>query len=82
MSALPIHRDSHDVNLWGLDGAGDSFPGDPVKWKGTYHNKTYDFRVPSDMPRYNASTIRIERTDLYKLVNLINGDRGGMRCAP
>ena len=50
-------------------------------WKGTYHNKTYDFRVPPDVPRYNASTVRVERTNRYKLVNLINGDRGGMRLA-
>lgn len=71
-------RDSHDVNLWGLGGAGDSFPGDPEMWKGTYHNKSYDFLVPEDVPRYNASTVRVERTDRYKMVNLINGDRGGM----
>jgi|EP01043_Picozoa_sp_COSAG02_P013581 hypothetical protein len=51
-------------------------------WKGTYHNKSYDFRIPADVPRYNASTVRVERTDRYKLVNLINGDRGGMKCAP
>jgi hypothetical protein len=69
-------RDSHDVNLWGLGGAGDSFPGDPVDWKGTFHNVSYDFNVPADLPRYNASTIRIERTDKYKMANLINDDRG------
>jgi hypothetical protein len=35
------------------------------------------FKVPADVPRYNASTIRVERTDKYKLVNLMNADRGG-----
>eukprot|EP01052_Picozoa_sp_SAG31_P020692 SAG31_NODE_1568_length_7858_cov_6.986854_3_plen_174_part_00 len=69
-------RDSHDVNLWGLGGAGDSFPGDPVDWKGTIHNMSYDFNVPADLPRYNASTVRVERTDKYKMANLINDDRG------
>jgi hypothetical protein len=43
--------------------------------KGTYRNKSYDFEIPADVPRYNASTVRVERTDRYKLVNLINGDR-------
>eukprot|EP01051_Picozoa_sp_SAG22_P006970 SAG22_NODE_475_length_10003_cov_3.943356_2_plen_925_part_00 len=72
-------RDSHDVNLWGLGGAGDSFPGDPATWtRTTYKGKQTDFKIPSDVPRYNASTIRVERTDKYKLVNLINGDRGGL----
>lgn len=69
-------RDSHDVNLFGLGGAGDSFPGDPTKWKGTNRNKSYDFQIPADVPRYNASTVRVERTDKYKLANLINADRG------
>ena len=69
-------RDSHDVSLWGLGGAGDSFPGDPSDWKGTFRNQSYDFHVPADLPRYNASTVRVERTDKYTLANLINSDRG------
>ena len=69
-------RDSNDVNLFGLGGAGDSFPSDPSDWKGTFRNASYDFNVPADLPRYNASTVRVERTDKYKLTNLINADRG------
>ena len=69
-------RDSDDVNLWGLGGAGDSFPGSPADWKGAFRGSKYDFKIPSDVPRYNASTVRIERTLRYRLVNLYNGDRG------
>jgi hypothetical protein len=36
----------------------------------------FDFHIPSDFPPYNWSTIRIERTPRYKLVSLINNDRG------
>lgn len=44
-------RDSYDVNLFGLGGAGDSFPGDPEAWAGVHKGAKYDFRVPSDVPR-------------------------------
>ena len=39
-------------------------------------------RIPPDFPKYNYSTIRVERTDRYKLVSLINNDRGVESAKP
>jgi hypothetical protein len=68
-------RDSWDINLLGLGGSGDSFPNCGGQTN-LQCKIPYDFHIPADIPPYNFSTIRIERTPLYKLVSLINNNRG------
>ena len=68
-------RDSDDVNLWGLGGSGDAFPNCGGS-TGKACAIPFDFHIPADFPAYNWSTIRVERTPRYKLVSLINNDRG------
>merc|ERR1712176_697421 len=55
-------RDSTDVNLYGLGGASDAFPNASV--------------YPSDFEKYDPALLRIERTDAFRLANLMSEGRG------
>eukprot|EP01052_Picozoa_sp_SAG31_P030712 SAG31_NODE_3174_length_4587_cov_7.232843_2_plen_1013_part_00 len=78
-------RDSYEISLFGMGGSGDSFPNCDSSQNGTRRfagrplcplRLRWDYNIPDDFEHYNFSTIRVERTPKYRLVNLINNDRG------
>ena len=62
-------RDSHDVNLWGLGGSGDSFPncGSP-RFAGIECRIPFDFHIPDDFGQHVCSILRTFEQENVELI--------------